>query len=87
MHLKTIQILNRKRKSPNLPETFGMVLETIWDGFGTVLGVFWTLLGASESFFWASRSSFFQAWAQDGLQEAFWIDFGSNLEGIWEDLG
>ena len=70
-----------------LKSGFGRVFGFIWEGFGTVLGLFWALLAASWPFFGRSKSSFFQAWAQDGLQEAFWIDFGSIWGGIWEDFG
>ena len=63
-------------------------------GFGTVLGVSWALLGASGPVFCFFRSRFFPTWVQDGLQDAFWIDFGSILGGLgrvlggfWEGLG
>ena len=59
---------------------------SIWERFGTVWAVFWALLGAFSPFFWCSKLIFFQPWVQDGVQEAFWIDFGSILEGsgsIW----
>ena len=65
-----------------------------WEGLGlhsarfwTVLGFSWALLAASWPFFGRLKSNFFRALAQDGLQEAFWIDLGLILEGIWEDLG
>ena len=73
---------------------FGRVLGSIWEGFGTIWDLFWTLLGASGSFWGGSKSSFYRALVQDGLQEAFWIDLGCLLEGfgrvlgrIWEGLG
>ena len=73
---------------------FGRVLGSIWEGFGTIWGLFWALLGASGSFWGGSKSSFYRALVQDGLQEAFWIDLGCLLEGfgkvlgrIWEGLG
>ena len=77
------------KKFPKIAQKigFGTVLGLIWEGFGAVLGLFWALLAASWPFCGRSKSSFFQAWAQDGLQEAFWIDFGSIWAGIWEDFG
>ena len=81
-------ILISKKTSKNRTEIgFGRVLGFIWEGFGTVLGLFWALLAASWPFFGRSKSSFFQAWAQDKLQEVFWTDLGSIWEGIWEDFG
>ena len=66
----------------------------MWDGFGTLWDVFWALWGVSWSFFGRSKSSFFLAWVQDGLQEAFWVDFGSiwgrfgkDFGRVWVDLG
>ena len=48
---------------------------------------FWPFLRRSDS-------AFFQTSVQDGVQEAFWSDFGSILEGsgrvwggFWEGLG
>ena len=55
-----------------------------------VWAVFWSLLGVLWSFFWCSKFNFFKALVQDGLQEAFWMDFGSLWEGfgtIWEGFG
>ena len=63
-----------------------MVLGSIWEGFGAVLGVFWMLSGALGPFFGRSESSFLKALVQDGLQEAFWMAFGSILGGFGEDL-
>jgi len=90
-----MQISNRKRQARKSPQiAFRRVLGSIWEGFGAVWGLFWALLGASGPFFGPSRSSFYKAWVQDGLQEGFWIDFGWLLEGfgrvwgrIWEGLG
>ena len=62
-------------------------MASIWEGFGMVWRVFWALLGDSWAFFRRSKSSLFKAWVQDGLQEAFWIDFGRVLEGFGEGLG
>ena len=56
---------------------------SIGEGFGAVLGLLWVLLAASWPLFERSQSSLFQALAQNGLQEGFWMDFGS----LWEDLG
>ena len=64
-----------------------MVLGSILEGFGTVLGLFWALLAGSWPFLGRFKSSFFSALALDGLQDAFWSDFESILEGILEDLG
>ena len=66
---------------------FGSVLASIWEGFGTVWGFSQVLWGASWPLFGCSRSSFVRESVQDGLQEPFWIDFGSILEGFWEGLG
>ena len=60
---------------------------SIWDGFGTAWGLILALLGASGSFLERSRSTFFKALVQNGLQEAFWIDFGRILDGFGEDFG
>ena len=65
-----------------LKSGFGRVLGFIWEGFGTVWALFWALFGASGPFFGRSRSSFYKALVQDGLQEAFRIDFGWLLEGF-----
>ena len=66
---------------------FGMVLGLIWERFGAILGLSgrsWPPLGRFSAF----KVEFFsQAWAQDKIQEAFWIDFGSIWRGIWEDFG
>ena len=62
-------------------------LRRLLGGVWVVWGVSWALLGASWLVFGRSKSSFFSTWAQDGLQEAFWIDFGWTLGGFWEDLG
>ena len=72
---------------------FGRVLGVIWERFGTILGLSgrsWPLLGRFSAF----KVEFFsQAWAQDKIQEAFWIDFGfwvdmeRDLGGFWVDLG
>ena len=99
---KSMQIWHRTRKGKNRTQIgFGRVLDSIWEGFGTVQALFWALLGAFGSFFWCSKSCFVPAWAQDGVQEAFWIDFGSisegsgrilrgfleGLQGLWIDFG
>ena len=83
-----MQILNWKKK-PSKNHTkisFEGVLGSIWEGFRAV-SLFWALLAASWSFFEHSKSSFFQALAQDGLQGSFWINLGPILEGFREDLG
>ena len=67
---------------------------SILEGFGTAWGPIWALLGAPGPFFERSKSSSFKALVQSALQEAFWIDFGSILEGsgkvfggFWNGLG
>ena len=76
----------------------GRVLGSIWEGFGVVLGFLWVLLAASWPLFERSKSNFFQAFAQNGLQEGFWMDLGSLcedfgrvwggfVEKFWEDFG
>ena len=52
----------------------------LWDVLGRLLGAFGPFRGCS-------KSSFFRAWAQDGPQEAFGIDFGVILEGSGRVLG
>ena len=54
---------------------------------GPLLGAFWLLVGRSKSYL-------FKTMGQDGLQEAFWMAFGSilvgfgeNLDASWENLG
>ena len=62
-------------------------MASIWEGSGRVWGVSWALLGALGLFFRRSKTYFFKALVQDGLQEAFWIDFGAILGGFREVLG
>ena len=90
-----MQILNGKKKATKclkkwIWEGLGLHLGRVWDG----LGLLSELLGASGPFFDRSKSNFYKALVQEGLQEAFWIDFGWLWEGfgtnfgwIWEDLG
>ena len=59
----------------------------IEEGFGTVLGLFSTLLRNFCVFFGRSISSFCKAWAPDGLQEAFWMDFRSIWVGFGKGFG
>ena len=59
---------------------------SLWEGFGVVLGLLWVLLAVAWPFFGHSKLSFFQALAQNGLQEGFWRDLGSIWGRIWEDL-
>ena len=66
---------------------FGRVLGCIWEGFGAVLGLLWVLLTVSWPFFGRSKSTFFQALVQNGLQKGFWMDLGSLWEGFGEVLG
>ena len=46
-------------------------LEGIWDALGRSWAFILALLDASWLFFGRSKSNFFQALAQDGLQEGF----------------
>ena len=62
-------------------------MASIWEGSGRVWGVSWALLGALGLFFRRSKTYFFKALVQDGLQEAFWIDFGAVLGGFGEGFG
>ena len=62
-------------------------MASIWEGSGRVWGVSWALLGALGLFFRRSKTYFFKALVQDGLQEAFWIDFETILGGFREVLG
>ena len=62
-------------------------MASIWEGSGRVWGVSWALLGALGLFFRRSKTYFVKALVQDGLQEAFWIDFGAILGGFGEVLG
>ena len=64
-------------------EGLGLHLGRVWDGLGTLLGA----LGRLWLIFWGWKSSFCKALVQDGLQEAFWIDFGAILGGFREVLG
>ena len=71
-----------------------MLKKWIWDGLGLHLGGGWDALGRLLdtlgrlwAIFWAFNIELCTALVQDGLQEGFWIDFGSILEGICEDLG
>ena len=86
-----MQSLSCQKNSKNRSKiSFGRVLGSIWEGFGTVWGVFWTLLDASRPLFGRSKSNFFLAWVQDGVQEGFRIDLGTIWEGlgeIWEEFG
>ena len=65
---------------------FGGVCGSISEGFGAVWVVFWALLGASWPLLGRSKSTFFPAWVQDGLQKGLGIDLGSILEGFGKDL-
>ena len=65
---------------------FGRVLGSIWEGFGTLWSVLGPLLGAFWLLVGRSKSYLFKTMVQDGLQEAFWMAFGSILGGFGEDL-
>ena len=65
-------------------------MNSIWEGFGTLWAALWSLLGAFWRFFGRSKSYLVKALVQDGLQEAFWMDFRSLWEGlgtVWEGFG
>ena len=91
----SMQILNGKKSPQNASKSgFRRVLGFIWEGFGTVLGLFSTLLRDFWLFFGRSKSSFCKAWAPDGPQEAFWMDFrqiwvgfGKGFGGVRENFG
>ena len=51
------------------------------------MDLLWTLLGTSDTIFECLASSLYKVLVQDGLQEAFGIDFGQLLEGLREELG
>ena len=83
-----MQMWNRKKEaSKSLKNRFGESFGLHLGGFGTVWGLSWALLGASWLFFGRSKSGFVKGFVQDGLQEAFWIDFGSLWEGFGRVLG
>ena len=67
--------------------SFGSVLDSIWDGFGTVLGLFWAL----SAVFWTFKTKLFLSigprWAPRGLLDRFWVDLGKDLGRFCEDLG
>ena len=71
----------------SISDGFGQGLGTIWEGFGAVWGASRALLGASWPFWGRSKSSFFQAMVQAGLQEASGVDFGRFGEGFWQGFG
>ena len=56
-----------------------MELKPSW-ALSALLGAFWTFLERS-------KRSFVIGLGQNGLQEAFGVDFVSILEGFWEPLG
>ena len=69
---------------------FRLPQSSIWEGFRWLLGASGALWGASWPFFGHSKSSFYKALVQDGLQDAFWMDFGSlwwGLGTVWEGFG
>ena len=85
---KWLPTSHRKLKVKKLLQKW--ILGGSWEGFGRVWGLFGPLLGDFGSFFGRSKSIFLQTWAQDGLQEALWIDFGWILKGfgkVLEGLG
>ena len=83
-----MQILSGKKKATKCLKTWiweglGLYLGKVSDGLGRLFGTF----GGFFTVFWCSKLIFFQPWVQDGVQEAFWIDFGSILEGSGSVLG
>ena len=80
-----MQIYNQKQTSAKIGKQSD--LGGSWAPFGKGLG----RSGASWDHFWVhfvgrSKSYLFKTMVQDGLQEAFWMAFGSILGGFGEDL-
>ena len=79
-----------KKQTENSHKNFiwgglGLYLGQVWDGLGILLAAFGCLLVV----FWTFKIQLFSALAQDGFQEAFWIDFGFigwGFRRFWEDL-
>ena len=83
-----MEISNRKlQPKKSFKNWVWSVLGSIWEGFGTLWALFWTLLATLGSFFWRSKPNFYEAWVQDKLQEAFWVDFGLILGRFRESWG
>ena len=82
--------LEKKTSENPTKINFGRILASISEGFGAVLNLLGVLFAASWLFFGRSKSSFFQALAQNGLQEDFWIDLDPSGKGfgrIWGLFG
>ena len=89
---KSMQIWSWTQKRPKIQQK--SILGGSWAVLGQGLGPSWMLLAASWPLLGRSKSSFFQTLAHNGLQEGFWMDFGSLcghfgkvLGGFWEGLG
>ena len=81
-------IWNRRIQAKNslknrIWEGRGLPLGKVWDGLGRLLGA----LGRLLAVFRALKIELFKALVQDGLQDAFWINFGKVLEGFGKGLG
>ena len=76
---KSVQKSNRNQ----FWEGLGLYLGEVWDALDRLLATF---AGAFWSFGACSKSYLLKTMVQDGLQEAFWMAFGSILGGFGEDL-
>ena len=78
----------KKTRQNHFKISFGSVLDSLWDGFGTVLDLFWALLAAFGTF---KTKLFFNIgltwWAPRSLLDRFWVDLGKDLGGFCEELG
>ena len=90
-----MQIYDQKKQAQKLFKNL------IWEGLGLHLGGVWDALERLAATFgriltacWTFQIISFKTMGQDGLQEAFWMAFGSilggfgeNLDASWENLG
>ena len=65
----------------------GVHFGSFWEALGSLLGGFGRPKWGPRSFRRRSRSSFYRALTQDGLQDVFWIDLGWLLERFGKVLG
>ena len=77
----------RKSNKNRFGEGLGLYLGRVWSPLGPLLRVSVGVFTASWLFFGRSKSNSFQALVQNGLQEGFWMDFGSLWEGFGKVLG
>ena len=79
-----MQICDQKQTNPksNRKSDLEGSRGSIWEKFGTLRAVLGPLVGASWLFAGRSNSYLLKTWAQDGLQEAFWMAFESILGGF-----